>query len=162
MRAPALHGKSERNVDWPRSPGVLFGIAASFFAVMSIVVIGTGVLDNRLPILRHGHIAQIQAGYFVLLLAIPFAIFAVIYGGVELAASRVFQKSATRIHFVCTFFAVVEAIRVYASWAVTTGSTSPDPLTRNSFGGVIAFLTLASAVFVWNVSTSTRKSGEAR
>ena len=69
---------------------------------------------------------------------------------------RVFQESPTRLHLVCTFLAVMDAIRVYISWAPTTARSYPDPLTLSSFAGAIAFLTVATAAFVWNIWTSTR------
>jgi hypothetical protein len=63
----------------------------------------------------------------VLMVAVPFAIFSLIYAEIELAASRVFQESPTRLHLVCTFLAVLDAIRVYIAWAPATARSYPDP-----------------------------------
>jgi hypothetical protein len=58
---------------------------------------------------------------------------------------------------VCTLFAVLEAIRVYLGWASTTASPTTQALTLQDFRGVGAFLVLAAATFVWNLSASRLK-----
>jgi hypothetical protein len=162
MRSPAVAEKPADKIAWPHSPTVLFGIAASFFVLMGAGFIRTGVLNPRLPILQHGQITQVTAGHLVLVVATPFAIFALIYGGIEFGASLVFHESATRIHLACTVLAVLEAIRVYMAWAVTTANRIPDTITRNSFGGAISFLVLAGGAFVWNLCTSKRNFAPTR
>lgn len=162
MRDAAVPGKAERTADWPGSPAMLFGIAAAFFAVMGIVLLSTGVLHDRLPFVQNGQVIHVRAGNLVFLVGVPFALFALIYRGIELGTSRVFQKSISRLHFVCTWFAVLEAIRVYTAWAIRTGNPASGGMTRSSFGGTFAFLLLAGGLFAWNVCTSTKKPGAAR
>ena len=161
MNPPAIPGKPAGALAWPRSPAVLFGLTALFFAVMGTICASPRILNNRFPIVRHGEITHVLAGYLVLPLAVPFAVFALMYSAFELKDSRVFQESATRIHLVCTVLAIVEAIRVYMSWAVTTGNNSPGTITGRSFGGAVAFLGLSVAAFAWNVYTSRRTSADA-
>ena len=161
VKPQAAVDKPSGTIGWPRSPGRVFGIAAAFFVVMGTIFINTSVLNTRLPILRNGQMTQVPAGYLVLLVAVPFAIFAVLYGGLEFGASRVFDQSPTRIHFVCTLFAVLEAIRVYMSWAASTANRSPEIVTISNFGGAISFLMLAVGTFGWNLCTSKDASGVA-
>jgi len=94
--------------------------------------------------------------------AAPFAVFALIYAGIELKTERIFEQSPTRIHFVCTLFAVLEAVRVYLGWAETTVNPTPAVLTMQDFRGVGAFLVLALGAFIWNLVTSKAKSPAAR
>ena len=155
MKASAVAGKLGSAVPWRRSPAVHFGTVALFFLAMGAISHWFGVLNNRLPLVRHGQITLVPAGYLVLIVDVPFAIFSLAYAEIELTSSRVFRESPTRLHLVCTFFAVLDAIRVYIAWAPTTARSSPEVLTTNSFAGAIAFLTLATATFVWNICTST-------
>lgn len=124
---------------------------------MGIIFVSTGILHNRLPMMRNSQIVHVPAGYLVLLVAVPFAIVSAIYAGLEFGMARVFQESATRLHFVCTLFGTLETIRVYWSWAVTSANMHPDQLTSSSFGGAYAFLILAGAAFAWNLWTSGPK-----
>jgi hypothetical protein len=155
MKPSAVAGKLASAVPWRRSPAVLFGTVALFLLAMGAIFLWFGVLNNRLPLVRHGQITLVPAGYMVLIVAVPFAMFSLIYAEIELAASRVFHESPTRLHLACTLLAVLDAIRVYIAWAPTTARSSPEALTTNSFAGAIAFLTLATAAFVWNICTST-------
>jgi hypothetical protein len=157
MKASAVAGKLASAVPWRRSPAVLFGTVALFLLAMGTISLWFGVLNNRLPLVRHGQITLVRAGYLVLIVDVPFAIFTLVYAEIELTASRVFRESPTRLHLACTFFAVLDAIRVYIAWAPTTARSSPEALTSNSFAGTIAFLILATATCVWNVRTSIRR-----
>jgi len=143
---------------WPSSPARLFGIATAFFVVTETILRLAGFLNTHLPVVRDGQITQVQTGALWLLVAAPFALFALIYAGIEFKMGRVFEQSPTRIHFVCTLFAVLEAVRVYLSWASTTGNPAPAEITFKDFGGVGAFLTLAIATFIWNLVASKPKS----
>jgi hypothetical protein len=158
MKLQAAADQPAGTMGWPRSPVRLFGVAAAFFVVVGTIFILTGILNTRSPVLEHGQITRIPAGYLWFAVAVPFLTFALIYWAVEFEGARVFGESPTRIHFVCTFFAVVEVIRVYMSGAASTGNMSPEVITSKSFSGCIAFLILAVATFIWNVSTSRRKS----
>ena len=143
---------------WPRSPIKLFGITAAFFLVVGIIFMVSGLFNAQMPVLRNGTVTRVSAGYLWLPVALPFAAFALIYAWLELALQRVFDESATRVHFVCTLFAVMEAIRVYFSWATTTTvSMSPGELTSRNFSGVIAFLLLSLGAFIWNLLTSSAR-----
>jgi hypothetical protein len=147
---------------WPSSPARLFGIAAAFFVVIETILLMAGVLKSRLPVMRDGQIIQVQVAELWLCVAAPFALFALIYAGIELKAGRVFEQAPTRIHFVCTLFAVLELVRVYLVWAATTASPTPAELTMQDFRGVGAFLVLALGAFVWNVVTSRPKAAVRR
>jgi hypothetical protein len=147
-----------RTIGWPRSPAMLFGIAAACFVFMGIIFINTGLLPTKLPVVQNGEITHVLVGYLWLPIALPFGLFALIYAGLEIGTGWEFDESTTRIHFVCTLLGVLETIRVYMSWATTTGNVSPEVITSRSFGGTIAFLILALGVFVWNLSTSRRKA----
>jgi hypothetical protein len=140
---------------WPRSPAEMFGIAAAFFVAMGTILVTTGILRGRLPAVHNGEITYVSAGYLWLPVAAPFLFFAVLYAGLEIGAGRVFDQSTTRIHFVCTFLAVVEAIRVYMFWASSTVTMSRMDVTTASLEGVIAFSLLAAIAFLWNLCTST-------
>jgi hypothetical protein len=142
---------------WPSSPARLFGIAAAFFVVIETFLLMAGVLKSRLPVMREGQIQQVQIAALWLMVAAPFALFALIYAGLELTARRVFEQSPTRIHFVCTLFAVLETVRVYLGWAATTASPTPAELTMQDFRGVGAFLILALGAFIWNLVASKAK-----
>jgi hypothetical protein len=166
-RAPSVAPKRTpsvalKKIGWPSSPAVLFGVAAAFFVVMGIVFVNTRMLSSRLPMMSKGQTVFVPIGHLVPWVAAPFAIFCVIYAAIEMISGRVFQESATRIHFVCTLFAALEVVRVYGTWAATTSNMQPDTITRNSFTGAAVLLALASFAFAWNVYTSTPKRKAAR
>jgi len=108
-------------------PLLVFGTIALFLLAFAAISLWFGVLDNRVPLARHGQITLVHAGYMVLMVAVPFAIFSLIYAEMELGASRVFQESPTRLHLVCTFLAVLDAVRVYISWAPPPPGAIPTP-----------------------------------
>jgi hypothetical protein len=147
---------------WPSSPARLFGIAAAFFVVVETILLMVGVLNSRLPVRRDGQITEMQIAALWLIVAAPFALFALIYAGIELKAKRVFEQSPTRIHFVCTLFAVLETVRVYLGWAATTASPTPAVLTMTDFSGAGAFLILALGAFIWNLVASKAPSPASR
>ena len=162
MTPPAAADKPAEIFGWPSSPARLFGIAAAFLVIVETILLMAGFLNSRLPVMRDGQITQIQVAALWLIVAAPFALFALIYAGIELMAGRVFEQSPTRIHFVCTLFAVLETVRVYLGWAATTASPAPAELTMQDFRGVGAFLVLASGAFIWNLVTSRPKSAVPR
>ncbi len=146
---PADLQKVAEQFDWSNSPAVLFAIAAAFFFVAGVVLVSA--VSTRVPILKDGAISYVSPGYLWMPLAIPFAIFAVIYWLVEIFTGRTFDRSATRIHFVCTIFAVLESVRVYWAWSVTTANLHVELPAIADFFGVFAFLALATGALVWNV-----------
>jgi hypothetical protein len=162
MTPEAAVDKPAGTFGWPSSPARLFGIAAAFFVVMETILVMAGFLKSRLPVMQDGQIKQMQIAALWLIVAAPFALFALIYAGIELKAERVFEQSPTRIHFVCTLFAVLETIRVYLGWAATTASPTLAVLTIQDFGGVGAFAILALGAFVWNLVASRPKSAVPR
>jgi hypothetical protein len=113
-------------------------------------------------VIRDRQIIQVQIASLWLIVAAPFAIFALIYAGFELKTERVFEQSPTRIHFVCTLLAMLETVRVYLGWATTTASPTPAGITAKDFSGVGAFLVLATGAFIWNLVTSRAKSAASR
>jgi hypothetical protein len=162
MSPQAAADKPAGTFGWPSSPARLFGIATAFLVVTETILRLAGFLGTHLPVVRDGQITQVQTGALWLLVAAPFAIFALIYAGIELKTGRVFEQSPTRIHFVCTLFAVLEAIRVYLSWASTTASPMPAEIAFKDLGGVGAFLSLAITAFIWNLVASKPKSAVSR
>ena len=68
--------------DWSNSPAVLFAIAAAFFFVAGVVLVSA--VNTRVPVLKAGAISYVSPGYLWMPLAIPFAIFAVIYWLIEI------------------------------------------------------------------------------
>jgi hypothetical protein len=143
---------------WPSSPARLFGSAAAFLVLVETILLLAGFLNSRLPVIRDQQIAQMQVAALWLVVAAPFALFALIYAGFELKSGRVFEQSPTRIHFVCTLFAVLETVRVYLGWAATTASPTPAELTIEDFPAAGAFLVLALGAFIWNLAASKAKS----
>ena len=162
MTPQAAADKPAETFGWPSSPARLFGITAAFFAVTETILVMAGFLNSRLPVMQDGQIKQVQIAALWLIVAAPFAVFAVIYAGIELKAERVFEQSPTRIHFVCTLFAVLETVHVYLGWAETTVSPTPAVLTIDDFRGVGAFLVLALGSFIWNLVASKAKSPASR
>jgi hypothetical protein len=135
--------------DWSNSPAVLFAIAGAFFFVVGVVLVS--VASTRVPILRDGAISYVSPGYLWIPLAIPFAAFAVVYWLIEIFTGRTFDRSATRIHFVCTILAVLESVRVYWAWSVTAANLHVALPAVTDFFGVFAFLALATGALVWNI-----------
>lgn len=162
MKPEAAADKPAATFGWPSSPARMFGIAAAFFVIVETILVKAGFLNSRLPVMLDGQIEQVQVAGLWLMVAAPFAMFALIYTGVELKAERVFEQSPTRIHFVCTLFAVLETIRVYLGWASTTVGPTPAVLTIKDFSGVGAFLILALGAFIWNLVASRPKSAVRR
>lgn len=143
--------------DWSASPTVIFGAAAAFFLLAGIFLIVEG--PARMPLMKDGALTYVSSGYLWLPLALPFAVFAVIYWVIEIFTGRTFDRSATRLHFVCTILAVLDAIRVYWSWSVTTSSVHPDLPSAGDFFGVFAFLALATGALLWNIRSSSAPPG---
>ncbi len=148
--------KVAEQFDWSNSPAVLFAIAGAFFFVAGVALVSA--VNTRVPVLKDGAISYVSPGYLWMPLAIPFAIFAVIYWLIEIFTGWTFDRSATRIHFVCTILAVLESIRVYWAWSVTTSSVHSTQPAIADFFGVFAFLALATGALVWNVFVGAGKT----
>jgi hypothetical protein len=150
--------KATRGSGWPQSPAKVFGIATAFFLAVGGVLVAVRPFGTRLPFLWHGHVSQVPAGYLWILAAAPFAIFALVYWGIERLWRRVFEIAATRIHFICTVLAVIEGLREYVSWATSwalSGSLeSPEPASQ--FNGVFALALMVAFSFAWSVWSSER------
>jgi len=144
--------------DWLNSPVAIFGISAAFFAIMGSVFARVGFLTTEVPVGWNGATTQVSAGYLCASTSLPFAVFAAAYLLLELRFHMSFALNATRIHFVCTLLAVLEAIHVYMGWAATWASTSSlkNPVTIGDFGGALALGALACGCFVWNVVLANR------
>jgi hypothetical protein len=145
---------------WPQSAAKVFGIAATFFLVVGGILVAARPLGSRLPVLWNGHVSQIPAGYLWISTAAPFAIFALVYVGIEHLWKRVFEIPGTRIHFICTVLVVAEGVREYASWASSWANPSSldNSVTASQFSGVFALALLVVASFGWNLWTSRRVS----
>jgi hypothetical protein len=145
--------KIAERFDWSSSPTVIFGAAAAFFILAGIVLIVKS--PARLPLVMDGTLTYVSPGYLWLPLAIPFAVFAVIYWLVEIFTGRTFDRSATRLHFICTILAVLDAIRIYWSWSVTTSNVNSQLPSVINFFGAFAFLALGAGALVWNIRASS-------
>jgi hypothetical protein len=145
--------KIAERFDWSRSPTVIFGAAAAFFVLAGIFLIVKS--PARMPLIWDGGLTYVSPGYLWLPLAIPFAAFAVIYWLVEICTGRTFDRSATRMHFLCTILAVLDAIRIYWSWSVTTSSLNSQLPGVLDFFGVFAFLALGAGALIWNILASS-------
>ncbi|MGA8014216.1 MAG: hypothetical protein WB949_17425 [Candidatus Acidiferrales bacterium] len=155
---PADLQKVAAQFDWSNSPAVLFAIAAAFFFVVGVVLVSA--VNTRVPVLKAGAISYVSPGYLWMPLAIPFAIFAVIYWLIEIFTGWTFDRSATRIHFVCTILAVLESIRIYWAWSVTTSNLHFALPAISDFFGVFAFLALATGALVWNVFVGAGRTAQ--
>ena len=162
MTPLAAADKPAATFGWPASPARLFEIAAAFFVVTELILAQAGFLGARLPVMEDEQITLVQITALWVIVAAPFAVFALIYAGIELKTGRIFEQSPTRIHFVCTLFAVLETVRVYLGWAETSVNPTPAVLTTPDFRGVGAFLVLALGAFIWNLVTSKAKSPASR
>ena len=151
--AGAAVEKLAGHFDWSNSPTVIFGIAAGFFLVGGIFLAVKS--PTRLPLIQNGALTYVSPGYLWLPLAIPFSVFAVVYWFIEIFTGRRFDRSATRLHFLCTVLAVLDAIRMYWSWSVTTSSAHSQPPGASDLFGVFAFLALAVGSLVWNILASS-------
>ena len=138
--------------DWSSSPAVIFGSAAAFFLLAGIFFILKS--PARMPLMKDGALTYVSPGYLWLPLAVPFAAFAFVYWLVEIFTGRTFLRSATRLHFVCTILAVIDAIRIYTSWSVTTSNMHAELPGAGDYLGVFALLALAAATLIWNICAS--------
>jgi len=139
--------------DWSASPTAIFSIAAAFFLLAGIFLVVQS--PARMPLMKDGALTYVSPGYLWLPLALPFAAFAFIYWLIEIFTGRTFDRSATRLHFVCTILAVLDAIRIYWSWSVTTSNVHVELPGAADFFGVFAFLALATGTLVWNICSSS-------
>ena len=135
--------------DWSSSPATIFGVAAAFFILAGILLIEKSPV--RVPFVKDGAIIYVSPGYLWLPLAIPFAFFAVAYWLIEIFTGWTFDRSATRTNFLCTVLAVIDAIRIYWSWSVTTSNVTSQAPGVADFFGVFAFLALAAGTLIWNI-----------
>lgn len=145
-----------RPSDWPNSPSAIFGIAAIFFAGMGIVFAKVAFPGSQVWIAWNGNCYQVPAIKFCPCCALPFAVFAIIYFLRGRIGDWTPMQSATRIHFVCTLLAVMEAIRVYLAWAETWANTTGlrNPVRFGDFGGAFALGALALGCFAWNLASA--------
>lgn len=150
--------KITRGSGWLQSPANVFGMATAFFLAVGGALVAVRPLGTRLPFLWHGHVSQAPAGYLWISVAVPFAIFALVYWGIERLWPRVFEIAATRIHFVCTVLTVIEGIREYVSWATSWANPGPleSPESASQFMGLFTLALMVAFSFVWSVWTSER------
>jgi hypothetical protein len=135
--------------DWSGSPAMIFGVTAAFFILAGIFLIEKSPV--RMPFVKDGAIIYVSPGYLWLPLAIPFAVFAVAYWLIEIFTGWTFDRSATRMNFLCTVLAAIDAIRIYWSWSVTTSNVTSQAPGVADFFGVLAFLALAAGALIWNI-----------
>ena len=155
-----LSDKLTSKSSWPKSPGRVFGIAAAFFLIMGSILVAVRPLGSQLPVSWNGQVSQIPAGYLWISIALPFALFALVYVGIEHLWKRAFDIQNTKIHFFCTVLVVIEGIREYVSWASSWANPGPfnNSVTVSQLSGAFALALLVAISFVWNVWTSRRIS----
>jgi hypothetical protein len=141
--------KIASRLEWSNSPAMIFGMAAAFFVLAGIFLIAQSPV--RMPFAENGAILYVSPGYLWLPLAIPFAAFALVYWLIEIFRGWTFDRSATRMNFLCTVLAAIDAIRIYWAWSVTTSTVGSQPPGAADFFGVFAFLFLAVGALIWNI-----------
>jgi hypothetical protein len=138
------------NWGWPESPVDLFGIGAGFFVTVAVIF---GIMEfpaARLPLPFLDSSRDFPAAAVWLLTAVPFLLFAVLYWFLWRSTHRAFDSSTTRVHFVCTLIAVLDAVRLLFRWATARGNSFAEPPSSADIGSVFALLTLAAFAFAWN------------
>jgi hypothetical protein len=135
--------------DWSSSPALIFAVAAVFFMLAGIFLIEKS--STRLPLMKDGALTYVSPGYLWLPLAVPFAVFAAAYWLIEIFTGWTFDRQATRMNFVCTVLAALDAIRVYWSWSIHTPNVNSELPGATDFFGVFAFLALAAGALIWNI-----------
>jgi hypothetical protein len=141
--------KIASHFDGSSSPAMIFGVAAAFFILAGIFLIEESAV--RMPFVKDGAIVYVSPGYVWLPLAIPFAVFSLAYWLIEIFTGWTFDRSATRMNFLCTILSAIDAIRIYWTWSVTTPTPGSQPPGAADFFGAIAFLALAAGALVWNI-----------
>ena len=149
-RSPiATMQKFTSRFDWSNSPALLFAIAAAFFILAGIIQIEKS--PAHMPLMKDGALTYVSPGYLWLPPAIPFAAFAVAYWLIEIFTGWTFDRHATRMNFLCTILAAIEAIRMYWSWSIRTPNMDSHLPGPGDLFGVFAFLALAAGTLVWNI-----------
>lgn len=157
-RAPiAAAQKVAARFDWSSSPALIFGVAAAFFLLAGIFLIEKS--PARMPLMKDGALAYVSPGYLWIPLAIPFAVFAVAYWLIEIFTGWTFDRQATRMNFLCTVLAAIDAIRIYWSWSIRTPNPDSQLLSVGDFFGVFAFLALAACALIWNIYAAQSPTG---
>jgi hypothetical protein len=141
--------KVSARFDWSNSPALIFGVAAAFFLLAGIILMGKS--PAHMPLMKDGALIHVSPGYLWLPLAIPFAGFAVAYWLIEIFTGWTFDRQATRLNFLCTVLAAIEAIRIYWSWSIRTPNLNSQLPGASDFFGVFAFLALAAGTLIWNI-----------
>lgn len=135
--------------DWSRSPALIFGIAAAFFAFAGVFLVAKS--SARLPVMIAGALTYVSPGYLWLPLALPFALFAAAYWLIESFTGWTFDRQATRMNFLCTVLAAMDAIRIYWSWSIRSANVNSQLPGAADFFGVFAFIALAAGALIWNI-----------
>jgi hypothetical protein len=150
VRSPiATAQKVAAQLDWSSSPALIFGVTAVFFILVGIFLIERS--PAHMPLMHDGALTYVSAGYLWLPLAFPFAVFAVVYWLVEIFTGWTFDRNATRMNFLCTMLAAIDAIRIYWSWSIRTPNINSQLPGAGDFFGVFAFLILAAGTLIWNI-----------
>jgi hypothetical protein len=149
--APRLRGdRPTATWGWPRSPARLFAIAAMVIAAIGLVSLAFGWPRISVPVVLYGEFSVLPAGDFLLVFALPFALFSLAYGAFE-QRGREFPQFGIRIHFACTLVIVLELLRVYARWTMSLASRMADAVTFEDFRGTLTLVALSCVAFTWNV-----------
>lgn len=140
-------------VRWPRSAARAFVITATLLAAIGLTLNLWHPLAH-LPMQIRDQIILLPVGAPYVAAAMPFVIFAALYRIAETHHHATFRSAPTRMHLICTLLLLLEVLRLYFAWAISTSLTNPVPLNGNDMNGVFGFGFLSAVTFVWNLSQS--------
>jgi len=144
---------------WPNSPIAMFGISAAFFAIGGVLSLIADFPSVKLPIPVMGQIRIVSFGYLWLIGAAPFALFLLGYWlYVRRSASVKFDDRGTRLHFLLTFVAAFDAMRVPLAWQSFNAMRLPEAYIQHDTYEIGVLLAAASLAFAVNIYLSHRLS----
>lgn len=143
---------------WPQSPARLFGIPAAFLATGGVLSLLLNFPFWRFSFLVLGKIYRLPMGVVWIVIAAPFAFFALLYWWIAGEWNFRFEESMNRIHLVVTLVAALDMFRIAMSWAMSTASTLKNPYLQSEFHEMWILLGVALAVFGVNIFQSYRRS----
>jgi hypothetical protein len=142
---------------WPKSALKQFGITAVFFFAGGILSLIFNFPSIRLPIRMLRQTLYMPFSLLWLSSAATFGVFALGYKLLADYCGGAFDERATRIHFILTFVAVWDSIRVTLSWQMLSGSALLPAYVTNDTMEVSAFLLIAAIAFAVNIYMSHRR-----
>lgn len=156
--APTAPEVAAENWGWPQSPAKLFGIAAAFLVVLGVLSLVLNFPSWRFSFLVFSRIHRVPMAVVWIVIAGPFAFFALLYWLIAAEWNLKFEDSMNRIHLVATLVAALDMFRIAMSWAMSTASTMKNPYLQSDSREVWILLSVASAIFAVNIFQSYRRS----